>query len=168
MRPRFGSAPRDDRSSKDEPNRVGKRSSYDRFTKLADASPVSRLGGNARTTILITMTTAPVHLDESLSTLRFGQLCKLIKNSARENVQLSDKMVAAKLQQEVLDLKQELEKYRDFAARAGAVDGLLEGHLASTHGGGGPVVVVPSPRRRPRDERVRRRFVVGGKVEVHQ
>ena len=58
------------------------------------------LGGNARTTILCTMTTAPVHLDESLSTLRFGQLCKLIKNAAQENVQMTDKMVAARAAKE--------------------------------------------------------------------
>ncbi|KAH8044795.1 hypothetical protein JL721_12754 [Aureococcus anophagefferens] len=91
------------------------------------------LGGNARTTILCTMTTAPVHLDESLSTLRFGQLCKLIKNAAQENVQMTDKMVAARLQQEVSDLKQELSRVKSAVAEHGGEDfaNLVEGHETS-------------------------------------
>ncbi|KAK7235621.1 hypothetical protein SO694_00066054 [Aureococcus anophagefferens] len=79
------------------------------------------------------MTTAPVHLDESLSTLRFGQLCKLIKNAAQENVQMTDKMVAAPLQQEVSDLKQELSRVKSAVAEHGGEDfaNLVEGHETS-------------------------------------
>ena len=68
------------------------------------------LGGNARTTILCTITAAPEHEEETVSTLRFGQLCKLVKNEAKENVQMSAKEQVTKLQSEVEALREALAK----------------------------------------------------------
>jgi hypothetical protein len=43
------------------------------------------LGGNTLTSILCTVTPAPMHREETVSTLKFGQLCKTIKNSVKSN-----------------------------------------------------------------------------------
>lgn len=43
------------------------------------------LGGNTLTAILCTVTPAPMHHEETVSTLKFGSLCKSIKNSVRSN-----------------------------------------------------------------------------------
>ena len=51
------------------------------------------LGGNAYTTILCTMTPAPIHKRESISTLKFAQTCKLIRNAPQSNVVMNDKLL---------------------------------------------------------------------------
>jgi hypothetical protein len=38
------------------------------------------LGGNSNTAILLTMTAAPVHHEETISTLKFGVVCRSIVN----------------------------------------------------------------------------------------
>ncbi len=38
------------------------------------------LGGNTMTSILCAVTPAPMHREETVSTLKFGQTCKSIKN----------------------------------------------------------------------------------------
>lgn len=43
------------------------------------------LGGNALTSILCAVTPAPMHREETVSTLKFGQLCKIIKNNVKAN-----------------------------------------------------------------------------------
>lgn len=48
------------------------------------------LGGNALTSILCTVTPAPMHREETVSTLKFGQLCKSIKNTVKPNDGLMD------------------------------------------------------------------------------
>lgn len=48
------------------------------------------LGGNALTSILCTVTPAPMHREETVSTLKFGQLCKSIKNTVKANDGLMD------------------------------------------------------------------------------
>jgi centromeric protein E len=49
------------------------------------------LGGNTLTSILCTVTAAQMHHDETISTLKFGQLCKTIKNNARKNEVVDEK-----------------------------------------------------------------------------
>lgn len=48
------------------------------------------LGGNALTSVLCTVTPAPMHREETVSTLKFGQLCKSIKNTVKASDGLMD------------------------------------------------------------------------------
>jgi len=50
---------------------------------------VESLGGNAKTTMIIALSPALDNEDETLSTLRFGQRAKMIKNTAVVNKTLS-------------------------------------------------------------------------------
>ncbi|KAJ1409156.1 P-loop containing nucleoside triphosphate hydrolase protein, partial [Ochromonadaceae sp. CCMP2298] len=43
------------------------------------------LGGNTLTSMLCAATPAPMHREETVSTLKFGQLCKSIKNKVKSN-----------------------------------------------------------------------------------
>ena len=47
------------------------------------------LGGNAKTSLIITCSPAKYNLDETLSTLRFGHRAKQIKNRAKVNKELT-------------------------------------------------------------------------------
>ena len=47
------------------------------------------LGGNAKTSLIITCSPARYNLDETLSTLRFGARAKRIKNKPKVNKELS-------------------------------------------------------------------------------
>ena len=47
------------------------------------------LGGNAKTSLIITCSPAKYNLDETLSTLRFGARAKRIKNKAKINRELT-------------------------------------------------------------------------------
>ena len=51
------------------------------------------LGGNALTSILCTATAAPMHFEETISTLKFGALCKTIKNKPKNNTRMDDKVL---------------------------------------------------------------------------
>lgn len=48
------------------------------------------LGGNTMTSVLCAVTPAPIHREETVSTLKFGQLCKSIKNTVKSNDGLLD------------------------------------------------------------------------------
>ena len=47
------------------------------------------LGGNAKTSLIITCSPAQYNLDETLSTLRFGARAKCIKNKPKINKELT-------------------------------------------------------------------------------
>ena len=47
------------------------------------------LGGNAKTSLIITCSPAKYNLDETLSTLRFGARAKRIKNKAKVNREMT-------------------------------------------------------------------------------
>lgn len=49
------------------------------------------LGGNTLTSILCTISPAPMYREGTVSTLKFGQLCKMIKNQVQSNVVHGDK-----------------------------------------------------------------------------
>jgi len=53
---------------------------------------VCSLGGNTKTTMLATISPAPEAFSESLSTLKFASRAKSIKNQARINESMDDKV----------------------------------------------------------------------------
>jgi hypothetical protein len=67
----------------------------------------SSLGGNASTAVLLTMTASPQYQEESLSTIKFGELCKKIKNRVKKNVDRTQSMLD-KYRQEINSLREEL------------------------------------------------------------
>jgi hypothetical protein len=67
------------------------------------------LGGNALTSILCTATAAPMHFEETISTLKFGQLCKTIKNKPKSNASIDDKVLLAQAVQKYNELKEQSE-----------------------------------------------------------
>eukprot|EP00730_Choanoeca_flexa_P019000 TRINITY_DN9267_c0_g1_i5.p1 TRINITY_DN9267_c0_g1~~TRINITY_DN9267_c0_g1_i5.p1 ORF type:complete len:955 (+),score=372.38 TRINITY_DN9267_c0_g1_i5:20-2884(+) len=77
------------------------------------------LGGNARTTIIICCSPSSYNEQETISTLRFGQRAKKIKNKARVNVQYSAEELTKQLDQ----AKKEISK---LAKRLAAAEAELE------------------------------------------
>ena len=77
------------------------------------------LGGNAKTCIIACVSAAEPCVQETLSTLKFAQRAKLIKNKATINEDTSGS--AAALQQEIARLKAEIEQYH-------RIGGLPPGH----------------------------------------
>ncbi len=69
------------------------------------------LGGNSKTTLIICCNPDARHIPETISTLRFGERAKRIKNNARINEEFSVEELKAMLQQarkEILQLKNRL------------------------------------------------------------
>ena len=71
------------------------------------------LGGNTLTSILCTVTVAPMHHDETVSTLKFGQLCKTIKNNAKKNEVVDEKTLLRQYRSKISELTQQLATARD-------------------------------------------------------
>eukprot|EP01032_Pedospumella_encystans_P011986 gene11986-13900_t len=68
------------------------------------------LGGNTLTSMLCAVTPAPMHREETVSTLKFGQLCKSIKNSVKSNeAGVDDKTLMKQYRSTIADLKAKLE-----------------------------------------------------------
>ena len=67
----------------------------------------SSLGGNASTSVLLTMTGSPQYSEESMSTIKFGELCKKIKNRVRKNEDKTQTMLD-KYRKEIEALRLEL------------------------------------------------------------
>ncbi len=66
------------------------------------------LGGNARTAILCAVTPSLVHMDETLSTLRFASRAKKVTNNAHRNEFLDDRAKLKRALKELLLLKTKL------------------------------------------------------------
>ncbi len=66
------------------------------------------LGGNTLTSILCTVTAATMHHDETVSTLKFGQLCKTIKNNARKNEVIDEKTLLRQYRSKISELTHQL------------------------------------------------------------
>jgi centromeric protein E len=66
------------------------------------------LGGNARTAIVCTVTPAACHFDETLSTLKFANRAKRIRNQPRVNELLDDKALVRRCQREIDELQRRL------------------------------------------------------------
>lgn len=70
------------------------------------------LGGNARTTIVCTITPASCFSEESLTTLKFANSAKNIRTKPKVNEVLDDKALLKRYQKQIAQMEQELEKYR--------------------------------------------------------
>jgi len=81
------------------------------------------LGGNCKTTLLIACSPHRFNAEETISTLKFGQRAKLIKNVATQNKQTSPEEIAKLYEQ----LSQEMEMLRSY-------DTILESELAKMKG----------------------------------
>ncbi|XP_016079242.1 PREDICTED: kinesin-like protein KIF6 [Miniopterus natalensis] len=66
------------------------------------------LGGNCMTTMIATLSLEKRNIDESISTCRFAQRVALIKNEAVLNEEIDPRLVIARLQKEVQELRDEL------------------------------------------------------------
>ncbi|KAF9365203.1 kinesin-like protein Klp8 [Mortierella sp. NVP85] len=69
------------------------------------------LGGNSKTTIIAALSPADVNYDETLSTLRYADQAKRIKNKAVVNEDPNSKMIR-ELQEELLELRSKLNQYQ--------------------------------------------------------
>lgn len=68
----------------------------------------SSLGGNARTSIICTMSPARSHVEQSRNTLLFASCAKEVATNAQVNVVVSDKALVKHLQRELARLESEL------------------------------------------------------------
>ncbi|XP_066109027.1 kinesin-like protein KIF6 isoform X1 [Saccopteryx bilineata] len=66
------------------------------------------LGGNCMTTMIATLSLEKRNIDESISTCRFAQRVALIKNEAVLNEEIDPRLMIARLQKEIQQLKDEL------------------------------------------------------------
>ncbi|GAB2219856.1 hypothetical protein Drorol1_Dr00007493 [Drosera rotundifolia] len=66
------------------------------------------LGGNARTTIICTLSPARSHVEQSRNTLLFASCAKEVSTNAKVNVVMSDKALVKHLQKELARLESEL------------------------------------------------------------
>ena len=69
------------------------------------------MGGNSKTTLLIAASPHPFNIEETVSTLKFGQRAKTIKNKVSINQQRS----VAELNAIITKLQQELDSLRRYA-----------------------------------------------------
>ena len=73
------------------------------------------LGGNTFTAVLLCMSPAPIYRENSVSTLKFGVLCKSIKNKARANVVKDSKTLLREYRLKIAQMAEELEASRATA-----------------------------------------------------
>lgn len=77
------------------------------------------LGGNARTAIVCAVTPSLLHLDETLSTLRFASRAKKVTNNAQCNEYLDDRAKLRRAEKEISKLKQDMAALRDATGITG-------------------------------------------------
>ncbi|EOA23451.1 hypothetical protein CARUB_v10016639mg [Capsella rubella] len=70
------------------------------------------LGGNARTSIICTLSPARIHVEQSRNTLLFASCAKEVTTNAQVNVVMSDKALVKHLQRELAKLENELSSPR--------------------------------------------------------
>lgn len=80
------------------------------------------LGGNTLTSILCTVTPAPMHREETVSTLKFGQLCKTIKNNVKSNEVIDDRALMKQYKSTIAELKDQLAAYAAGGFKEGDID----------------------------------------------
>ncbi|KAI0559378.1 Kinesin motor [Gracilaria domingensis] len=74
------------------------------------------LGGNARTVIICAVTTASVHMEETLSTLKFASRAKRVTNHAETNEFLDDRAKLRRAEKQIAYLKKEMKRLKSFVA----------------------------------------------------
>lgn len=70
------------------------------------------LGGNARTAIICAVTPAILHMDETLSTLKFASRAKKVTNHASTNEFLDDRAKLRRAEKQIISLKFEIEGFQ--------------------------------------------------------
>lgn len=70
------------------------------------------LGGNARTAIICAVTPAILHMEETLSTLKFASRAKKVTNSAKTNEFLDDRAKLRRAEKEIAQLKSECQRLK--------------------------------------------------------
>lgn len=70
------------------------------------------LGGNARTAIVCAVTPASLHMDETLSTLKFASRAKKVTNHAQTNEFLDDRAKLRRAEKQLAAMKIEIQKLR--------------------------------------------------------
>ena len=108
-----GSAPSSASHARKVPRRVGSAKKVAthipyRSSKLTRILKQS-LGGNTYTSLLCTITPSPLHREESVNTLKFGTMCKTIKNKAKKNQIKSDKALIKEYKKQMEDMKRNME-----------------------------------------------------------
>ena len=68
------------------------------------------LGGNTNTSLLCTITPSPLHKEESVSTLKFGTMCKTIKNRAKQNQIKGDKALIKQYKKQIEEMQKTMEE----------------------------------------------------------
>ncbi|PXF49781.1 Kinesin-like protein KIN-7I [Gracilariopsis chorda] len=68
------------------------------------------LGGNARTAIICAVTPASLHMDETLSTLKFASRAKKVTNHAQTNEFLDDRAKLRRAEKQIALMKNEMQK----------------------------------------------------------
>lgn len=85
------------------------------------------LGGNARTVIICAVTPAVLHMDETLSTLKFASRAKRVTNHAETNEFLDDRAKLRRAERQINALKKEMKKLRaSMAAGPAPRDALVD------------------------------------------
>ena len=104
----------------------------------------SSLGGNAKTAMIAAISPADVNYDETMSTLRYADRAKQIKNKAVVNEDPNEKLIK--------NLKSEIEELRRMLGTGGAGAG-----AGAAAGAGGPDVdsLLAEERERMEKEKVR-------------
>jgi len=95
------------------------------------------LGGNTLTSILCTITAAPMHHDETVSTLKFGQLCKTIKNKAKKNETIDEKTQLKQYRTQIAELKHQIAVFSGEVDLDGSESSEGRSSVSRKEGGGG-------------------------------
>jgi kinesin family protein 6/9 len=75
------------------------------------------IGGNSKTTVIANIWPEPTHLEETISTLKFGTRLMKVTNEAVVNIQLDPQQLIKKYERDVRELKQELAMHDTLANR---------------------------------------------------
>jgi hypothetical protein len=98
----------------------------------------SSLGGNTLTSIVCAISPASGSREETVSTLKFGQVCKSIKNKAQSNEVMDEKGQLRALRAQVAELKASLDEATEQLRSNGAVSNIdMDAFLTDFGGGGG-------------------------------
>lgn len=75
------------------------------------------IGGNSKTYMIANIWPEPAHLEETISTLKFGTRMMKVTNEATVNVHLDSGQLIKKYEKEIRELKQELAMHDTLANR---------------------------------------------------
>lgn len=75
------------------------------------------IGGNSRTIVITNIWPEPSHLEETISTLKFGTRLMKVTNEATINIHLDSQQLVKKYEREIRELKQELAMHDTLSNR---------------------------------------------------